>query len=124
MNTTQCYKYSKHNHFKTRLFDQIFFAIIFILCKVKETYELLILIVVMATRLQPFFSFRRDFRVIVARTPNTTEVIPQVTTYSDIGVGRVVGIPPYIAMVRDCLTQSILGQVREKYHKSNESRFS
>ncbi|XP_071814494.1 autocrine proliferation repressor protein A-like isoform X3 [Apostichopus japonicus] len=32
---------------------------------------------------------RRDFRVIVARTPNTTEVKPQVTTYSDIGVGRV-----------------------------------
>lgn len=34
--------------------------------------------------------YRRDFRVIVARTPNTTDVKPQVTVYRDIGVSRVV----------------------------------
>ncbi|XP_071814493.1 autocrine proliferation repressor protein A-like isoform X2 [Apostichopus japonicus] len=42
-----------------------------------------------AWKANTFTDSRRDFRVIVARTPNTTDVKPQVTVYRDIGVSRV-----------------------------------
>lgn len=41
-----------------------------------------------AWKADTFTDYRRDFRVVVARTPNTTDIKPQRTIYRNIGVGN------------------------------------
>uniref|UniRef100_UPI003980852C PhoPQ-activated protein PqaA family protein n=1 Tax=Salmonella sp. s54395 TaxID=3159664 RepID=UPI003980852C len=41
-----------------------------------------------AWKANSYTDYRRDFRVLVARTPNTTDIKPQPTVYRNIGVGN------------------------------------